>query len=285
MPQHRADTVEGPQIPGNPDAPSTGLTRREAMAGGSLAIGALLLTGCSGSPKPSGAALPPIRWNADNSPHIAAAPLSFQSYHATVPMDGGPSSIPAPAGPDVVPPSGIVPRSQWARLGVARQDDIYSMNGIRRITVHHDGMPPTSLGSFRQVASRIEQIRQSHVVGRGWADLGYHYVIDPYGRIWEGRSIRYQGAHVKDQNENNLGILVMGNFEMQSPTTAALTSLDRFLFSQMQQYRISLTNVRTHKERAPTACPGRNLQAYMIQTRSGGGTLNTLAARVGLNRG
>ena len=77
----------------------------------------------------------------------------------------------------------------------------------------------------------------------------------------------------------------MGNFEMQSPTSAALATLDRFLFSQMQQYRVALGNVRTHKERAPTACPGRNLQAYMIQTRSGGGTLNAMAARVGLNRG
>ena len=283
MPQHRADTISDSQNLANPGAPASGLTRREALAGGSLALGALVLSGCTGGNKPV-SALPPIHWNADNTARIASVPPSSQSFHATVPMDGGPSSIPTP-GPEIIPPSGIVPRSQWARLGVARQDDIYGMNGIRRITVHHDGMPPTSLASMRQVASRIEQIRQSHVVGRGWADLGYHYVIDPAGRVWEGRSIRYQGAHVHNQNENNLGILVMGNFDIQSPTSAALASLDRFLFSQMQQYRISLTNLRTHKERAPTACPGRNLQAYMIQTRSGGGTLNALAARVGLNRG
>ena len=70
------------------------------------------------------------------------------------------------------PPSGIIPRSQWAHIGVARQNDIIEMNGIRRITVHHDGMPPASLGAFRQVAGRIEQIRKSHVGGRGGAAPG-----------------------------------------------------------------------------------------------------------------
>jgi hypothetical protein len=216
-------------------------------------------------------------------------------------MDAGPQTVYGPVGhpapapfpkpiavagpiPDLVP-SGVISRSQWARFGVARKDDIFDMNGIRRITVHHDGMPPTALATSRQVAARIEQIRQSHVVGRGWADLGYHYVIDPAGRIWEGRSIRYQGAHVKDQNENNLGVLVMGNFDQQTPTPAALAALDRFLAGQMQQYRIALSAVRTHMERAPTACPGRNLQQYMVRTRSGGGNLLALATRAGLARG
>jgi hypothetical protein len=35
------------------------------------------------------------------------------------------------------------------------------------------------------------------------ADIGYHYTIDPTGRIWEGRPVQYQGAHVKMNNEHN----------------------------------------------------------------------------------
>ena len=280
MPQHRADTIDDSTIHPNSGAPGAGITRREALAGGSLTLGALLLSGCSANK--GEARLPNTPWQAETAQTVSNPPMS--AVHPNAPIYGAPATVMAP-GPDFAPPSGIIPRSQWARIGVARRDEIFDMNGVRRITIHHDGMPPASLSSFRQVASRIEQIRQSHVVARGWADLGYHYVIDPTGRIWEGRSIRWQGAHVKDQNENNLGILVMGNFDVQSPTSAALTTLDRFVAGQMQQYRIALGNVRTHKERAATACPGRNLQSYMIQTRCGGGTLNAMAARAGLNRG
>ncbi len=279
MQQHRADDMHRPEVQHSGTRLHSQITRREAVAGGSLALGALLLTGCAANKQP--AALPDTLWKPEGPQTVTAPPPSY--VHPNSPIYAQPQQVTLPTDP--VPSAGVVPRSQWARTGVARRDEIFEMNGIRRITVHHDGMPPTSLMSSRQVAGRIEQIRQSHVVGRGWADLGYHYVIDPSGRVWEGRSTRFQGAHVKDQNENNLGILVMGNFEMQSPTSAALNSLDGFLASQMQQHRISLGNVRTHRERAPTACPGRNLQAYMIRTRSGGGTLNAMAGRYGLNRG
>src|SRR5437762_8205698 len=110
-----------------------------------------------------------------------------------------------PVAPNSSLPAGVIPRAAWARTGIARPYDIYPIGGINRITVHHDGMPPVTLRSQGDVASRIESIRQAHVHARGWADIGYHYVVDPSGRVWEGRPVRFQGAHVKDQNENNLG--------------------------------------------------------------------------------
>jgi hypothetical protein len=140
---------------------------------------------------------------------------------------------------------------------------------VRRITVHHDGMPPVSVRAHADVAARIEQIRMSHIE-RGWGDIGYHYIVDPAGRVWQGRPLTWQGAHVKDQNPGNLGVLCLGNFEMQTPTPAQLAMLDRFVSSQMHRYSVSLALVKTHREMAPTICPGRNLQRYMDQTRSGG---------------
>ncbi len=251
------------------------VNRRELITGGGLALGALFLAGCGGGR--SSAALPKAYWASQpdgaTTANIPPAPAMTPSAPApSVPFDG----------PGLPP---IIPRTAWARLGVARPGEIFEMNGIRRITVHHDGMPPVHLTSTQQVASRIEQIRQAHVMGRGWADLGYHYVIDPSGRVWEGRSTRWQGAHVKDQNENNLGILVMGNFDQQSPTPGALATLDKFLASQMQKYNISMGAVRTHQERAPTACPGRALQGYMVRTRISGGQLYAMASRSGLAHG
>lgn len=173
-----------------------------------------------------------------------------------------------PAGSNRVA-TGVLPRSRWTRSApeLSLADP---MRGISQITIHHDGMPPVSLSSMNSVASRIEQIRASHRQ-RGWADIGYHYVIDPDGRVWEGRPIKLQGAHVKDQNPQNLGILVLGNFEQQTPTPRATAALDDFLVGQMRQYRIPVSRVYTHQELASTACPGRALQRYMESTRARGG--------------
>lgn len=141
------------------------------------------------------------------------------------------------------------------------------LDRIDRITVHHDGMPPVTLLSQRDVAARIDQIRIAHQ-RLGWGDIGYHYIVDPFGQVWQGRPLPWQGAHVKDQNERNLGILSLGNFEMQSPTPAQVRTLEQFLASRMQAHGVSLGAVHTHRELAPTLCPGRNMQFAMNQLRS-----------------
>lgn len=141
------------------------------------------------------------------------------------------------------------------------------MGRIQRITVHHDGMTPFYSVAMGDAAGRLESIRRSHV-NKGWADIGYHYIIDPAGRVWQGRPISLQGAHVKDENPGNIGIMVMGNFDSQSPTSAALTTLDQFIAFQMRQYNLPVRRVYTHQELKPTACPGRSLQAYMARTRA-----------------
>lgn len=280
--QHHVDDRSGErELHEQVDALVPGMSRREIVVGGSLLFGSLFLAGCGGSKQAT--ALPGPYWadpNADRAivnalpPPVAVAPVPSQ-----------PQFRPAPAPVDNAPLPGIVSRSQWTRSGIARPRDINPMNGVRRITIHHDGMPPVTLNNSAAVAQRIEQIRNSHVIGRGWADIGYHYIVDPQGRVWEGRSISKQGAHVKDQNENNLGILVLGNFDRQTPTQAALASLDKFVANQMQRYNIGISQVRTHMERDSTSCPGRGLQSYMVRTRSGSGTLYAMASRAGLARG
>lgn len=236
-------------------------------------FGSLILSGCAKKAAVSAAELPePVAtdWKLLSSQAI-------DGYNAPQIASPGPAAAPAPTPIDLSLPSGVTPRSAWTRAGVSRPSDIYAIGGVNRITVHHDGMPPARLSSSGDVAARIEQIRNSHVHGRGWADIGYHYVVDPNGRVWEGRNIRYQGAHVKDQNENNLGILCLGNFEVQRPSAQQLAALDRFLATQMTRYRIPMWRVKTHREVAQTECPGRNLQGYMVQTRAQGGQLTRLA--------
>jgi N-acetylmuramoyl-L-alanine amidase len=166
----------------------------------------------------------------------------------------------------------VMARGQWADQGV-NVALANPMTGIHRITVHHDAIHSSGLYDQGDAIRRLQTIRKSHV-NQQWADIGYHYIIDPQGRIWEGRPIRFQGAHVKNNNEGNLGIMVMGNFDDEMPTGAALASLDAFIADRMRAYRVPTNRVFTHQEINSTACPGRNLQAYMRQTRSGAGRLS-----------
>jgi len=67
--------------------------------------------------------------------------------------------------------------------------------------------------------------------------------------------------------------MCMGNFDVERPTPEMLQSLDMFVADRMRAYNISVSRVYTHQEIKPTACPGRNLQGYMVATRSGSGRL------------
>jgi hypothetical protein len=167
---------------------------------------------------------------------------------------------------------GVISRSAWTRAK-PKFWDTNPMAGINRITVHHDGMTPFNSTSQSAAAQRLENIRRAHVSSNGWADVGYHFVIDPGGRVWEARPLSLQGAHVKYNNEHNLGVMMMGNYDQQSPTSAASKMLDDFVSAMMRKYRVPVGRVFTHQEMRPTACPGRSLQRWMESTRARGGVL------------
>ncbi len=146
----------------------------------------------------------------------------------------------------------------------------------RWITVHHDGMKPFLSDGEYETKARLESIRNGHLQrDEGWGDIGYHFCVDRAGRVWEGRSLRYQGAHVKWCNENNVGVLCIGNFEEQQPSAAQLAGLEKTLMAIRGYYRIPVARVRTHREwpTARTQCPGASLQAHMGAIRRGGGAL------------
>jgi hypothetical protein len=149
--------------------------------------------------------------------------------------------------------------------------DINPMLPVRSITIHHEGWEPFMANDVGSTASRIEQVRVAHrnAKGGGYADIGYHFIIDREGRIWEGRSLKYQGAHVKNHNEGNVGIMCLGNFEEQSPTPKQLAGLNKQVRAMMAKYNVPKGRVYTHQEwsGASTLCPGRTLQAYVERSR------------------
>ncbi len=167
---------------------------------------------------------------------------------------------------DAPPFAGLVRRANWSK-GNPVPNLMDRMLPIDKVTIHHDGMSTFTSTSQAAAAARIESIRRAHR-GRNWGDIGYHFLIDPSGRVWEGRPLAWQGAHVKDNNEGNIGICMLGNYEEQAVSPAQANALDQFLATTVRSYRISRARVYTHQEFNPTACPGRSLQARMDTIRT-----------------
>lgn len=144
------------------------------------------------------------------------------------------------------------------------------MRGVTRITVHHEGHTPVWFTDVRSTQARLDQVRNIHTRDRRWGDIGYHYIIDRAGRVIEGRNIAYQGAHVSGQNPHNIGVMLLGNFEKQSPSQVQFNSLQSTLRYLMARHHVPVSRVYTHRELGPTACPGRNLQPRVASLRASG---------------
>lgn len=170
----------------------------------------------------------------------------------------------------------IIPRRAWTATQ-PNYNLAVSLDGVLRITLHHTGVAAAHVRSRDDAARFLNAIRDNHVA-RGWADIGYHFAIDPAGRIWEARPLTLQGAHVRGHNEHNLGIVLLGNFEEEQPTPAALGALTRFVADRMKRHGVPLARLFTHRELGPTLCPGRALHARIARARQPGGAFAAIHA-------
>lgn len=179
-----------------------------------------------------------------------------------------PEPLPAPPHTDPSVPTGVIARSRWAK-GSPQPTLMNPMRPVQYITVHHDGMTPFYAADEFTTMARLESIRSAHRA-KNWGDIGYHFAVDRAGRVYQCRPLTWQGAHVKDHNEGNIGVVNLGNFDEQSPSDAQVRALREFLAKLQSEYRVPVTRIRTHQEWAPTACPGRSMQSYMNILRSSG---------------
>ena len=226
----------------------------------------LMLGGCGSSASSRGllgVRMPEVPWDAVGRGESAEARLAAPEK----PRGSIPSSSSSPSQASAVRIAGLRTRAVWGAAPTRTAVGVDRMLPIRWITIHHEGI------AFRgrtatQVRDRIRLIQQSHQ--RSWADIGYHFIVDPQGRVWEGRPLRLQGAHVRDANEGNVGVMLMGNFEEQSPTTDQLAGLQRTVVALQRAWGVPLERVRTHKEwpSAATLCPGRHLQSRVEGLRA-----------------
>ena len=129
-------------------------------------------------------------------------------------------------------------------------DDLRAV--LNTIIVHHTAIPNASPA----------EIQELHMEGRGFADIGYHFLIDPEGVIYEGREIVVRGAHVRGFNTGSVGIVLIGNFNEADPTQSQLDSLEGLVDYLRYIYEIRyLAGHRDYPNQSPdgTDCPGAKL--------------------------
>jgi hypothetical protein len=162
----------------------------------------------------------------------------------------------------------VQPRSSWSPQRPDRAN-LEPMASPYRLTIHHSAM------YFRDTrpaacAAQIQAIQREHMQQRGYGDIGYHFLVDPSGRVWEGRELRWQGAHASgEHNIRNIGICLLGNFLRgrggQGPTALQLAAMRELVQSLMQRYEIGNEAIHCHSDFKATECPGPLLEAAVAQ--------------------
>ena len=156
----------------------------------------------------------------------------------------------------------IIPRTSWSKHKM--KSNLNPMGSINKITVHHT-TEPSNISRLSDI-QYLNIIEKSHHE-RGMACIGYHYIIGRDGKIYQGRPIKYQGAHVLSNNKNNIGVSLIGDFNKRMPTKAQLKSLNSILYSLRKKYHLPATRVYGHKHLGKSECPGVQLEKWLIKYR------------------
>jgi len=115
---------------------------------------------------------------------------------------------------------------------------------VTHAVVHHTA----GANDLTNWAAEVRNIWYFHTFTNGWGDIGYNYLIDPNGVIYEGRagSNGAIGAHFSCRNTNTVGIALLGTYSNVPPTDAALATLKKLLADVCRQNAIDPTAVLYH---------------------------------------
>jgi len=181
----------------------------------------------------------------------------------------------------------IVPRSAWGADESIRKGAPLYAPAIRFASVHHTA--GTNDYSPAQAAAIMRGIEVYHVRSNGWNDIGYNFLVDRYGTVYEGRyggiDRNVIGAYARGFNTGSIGVAVMGTFSTAAIPAAAEASLEKLLAWRLdlahvdplstltfvsggsERYRagvpVVLRAVSGHRDTGLTTCPGNLLYAKL----------------------
>lgn len=196
----------------------------------------------------------------------AGAGLAAVVLAALVAACSGGRSVP------MVPPElELVSRAEWGA-----NPPVLPMRGhvIDRLTIHHTG---TDQNPRRSVAEKLRGLQlfsqrvDSLASGRlkpAWADVPYHFYVGVDGAVGEGRDWRYAGdTNTEYDPAGHLLVVVEGNFQRDTLTTAQRRTLDLLIPTFAEHFRIPPERLASHRDFADTQCPGAYLYAELPRFR------------------
>ena len=167
-------------------------------------------------------------------------------------------------------------RADWGARS-ARTSEMTLRDAAQRIIFHHSAekFDKTNLADVIEEIQRIQNYQMDES-DEGFSDIAYNFIIDPCGRIWKGRSLRYKGAHAYGYNDD-IGVLLLGDFELRlfnlNPNTLndrqkdAMKALSKWLCYTYDLSKIesgvNIAPISTHETVNDTECPGDNAKDWI----------------------
>ena len=187
----------------------------------------------------------------------------------------------------------IIRRAQWGADESLRPCDPDPLAGYKAGVVHHTA--GSNSYSSDQVPSVLRGILAYHTVSLGWCDIGYHLLVDRFGRTYEGRTGSVTGAvlgaHAGGFNSETFGVSVIGDFTSAPFPAAVVTAVQKVLAWQADRWAfdpsaavvltsrgssrhpegtvVTLPRVVGHRDLSLTACPGDAAYPQVPTIRSG----------------
>ena len=193
--------------------------------------------------------------------------------------------IPGRRSGDIIPPP-LITRSEWG----ARP--FQSGSPVPLAQPDHDFMTFHHAAGFSATTredglAQVRAIQDLHQDVRGWSDIGYHFVIDRGGRLYQGRPflnnaeslsdlpVFAQGAHVGGANTGNIGICLLGCYHppegghcQEEITPEALNTYVTLFAFLSERYGVAASQIRGHRDFSSTACPGDSNYALLPEIRT-----------------
>lgn len=185
----------------------------------------------------------------------------------------------------------VISREEWgARPQVCQPAVASSLVGA---VVHHTADPNTYT-TVAEAERRIRADQAYHIDGRGWCDIGYNFIVDKWGNIYEGRDNSMTqaiiGVHAGGFNTGTVGVSMLGTYD-SAPSAATVQSVAQIIGWRLGYYGINpqstftyhtlggensrygvadvtMSRVIGHRDVAYTACPGNGGYAALPQIRS-----------------
>ncbi|WP_328560862.1 peptidoglycan recognition protein [Streptomyces coelicoflavus] len=194
--------------------------------------------------------------------------------------------------PHAGPRPRITTRRGWGADEKLREKGFVYTKKVKAAFVHHSDTGNNYRCS--QAPSVIRGIYRYHVNSMGWRDLGYNFLVDKCGNVYEGRaggvSKPVLGAHTLGFNSNSVGIAVLGTYSSKKPSSAALKAIARLAAWKVGLYgmnprgktylksgggnlypkgkKVRLNVISGHRDGFATNCPGKKLYAKLGTARA-----------------